>query len=181
MWLPFFPKLSDYCQTTRHMPSMRNNSFHSGEAKARYLVVGSGLSLDQRAQRISAIRKESSDRNKTKRSSSMTQTAVSNPESNPSPDNSKEKSAAHPIHSNAQARQQAKPIPKATVLYHPSCQSAHDRHDLVSQYHYIYKLRAMKGSKFRVCYKQSKAISLKLPSSSPSSPSCSSSSWPRTS
>ena len=167
------------------MSSMRNNSFHSGEAKARYLVVGSGLSLDQRAQRINARRKESSDRNKTKRSSSMTQTAVSNPESNPSPDNSKEKSAVHSVGSNAQTttmiREQAKPIPKATVLYHPSCQSAHDRHDLVSQYHYIYKLRAMKGSKFRVCYKQSKAISLKLPSSSPSSPSCSSSSWPRTS
>lgn len=181
MWLPFFPKLSDYCQTTRHMSSMRNNSFHSGEAKARYLVVGCGLSLDQRAQRINAIIKESSDRNKTKRSSSMTQTAVSNPESNPSPDNSKEKSAAHPIQSKLQVRQQAKTTPKATVLYHPSCQSAHDRHDLVSQYHYIYKLRAMKGSKFRVCYKQSKAISLKLPSSSPSSPSCSSSSWPRTS
>ena len=181
MWLPFFPKLSDYCQTTRHMPSMRNNSFHSGEAKARYLVVGSGLSLDQRAQRINAIRKESSDRNKTKRSSSMTQTAVSNSESNPSPDKSKEESAAHPIQSKLQVRQQAKTTPKAIVLYHPSCQSAHDRHDLVSQYHYIYKLRAMKGSKFRVCYKQSKAISLKLPSSSPSSPSCSSSSWPRTS
>lgn len=167
------------------MSSMRNNSFHSGEAKARYLVVGSGLSLDQRAQRISAIRKESSDRNKAKRSSSMTQTAVSNPESNPSPDKSKEESAVHSVGSNAQTttmiREQAKPIPKAIVLYHPSCQSAHDRHDLVSQYHYIYKLRAMKGSKYRVCYKQSKAISLKLPSSSPSSPSCSSSSWPRTS
>ena len=165
------------------MSSMRNNSFHSGEAKARYLVVGSGLSLDQRARRINALRKESSDRNKTKRS---TPKATSNPEAKKtSPDNSKEKSAVHSVGSNAQTttmiREQAKPIPKATVLYHPSCQSAHDRHDLVSQYHYIYKLRAMKGSKYRVCYKQSKAISLKLPSSSPSSPSCSSSSWPRTS
>ena len=161
---------------------MRNNSFHPGEAKTRYLVVGSGLSLDQRAQRINKLRKESSDRNKTKRS---TPKATSNPEAKESsPDKNKE-SLDHPVRSNEQAttmtKQQVKTIPKATVLYHPFCQSAHDRHDIVSQYHYIYKLRDLKENKFRVYYKQSKAISLKPPSSSPSSPSCSSSSWPRTS
>lgn len=164
------------------MPCMRHTSFHQKEATARYLFLDHGLSLDQRAQRIRALKRENLSRRE-KTSSQQAKKTGSGPKGDHSACASNMREDTEhtvPFGNHVITMREHANIPKASVLYHPSCQSAHDRHDIVSMYHYIYKLRDMKGGSC-LCHKQPKAMSLKPPSSSPSSPSCSSSSWPRTS
>ena len=156
VWLSFLLQLYDLPTPTGSVSCMRCTSFHSSEATTRYPTVGSGLSLDERAQRISTLQKKKSNQNKAKNSSRKVKSATSNSKASRSLDTSHVKESMqitvqhHLFPPSAQAtittKDQTNHIPKASILYHPSCHSAHDRHAIVSQYHFIYKLREKKGT-----------------------------------